>query len=71
LAVADAIFSNAQALALASVLGAGLAVCLVGFSEGALALMGAGPKTGQVHQLASEFLVIRWAPGRSPFKRQC
>ena len=50
-----------QALGLATVLGSVLAVVLVAFSDGALALMGAGPETGHVHELATEFLTIRWA----------
>lgn len=50
-----------QALGLATVLGGALAVALVAGSDGALALMGAGPETGRVHELATEFLVIRAA----------
>ncbi|PRW33758.1 MATE efflux family [Chlorella sorokiniana] len=48
-----------QALGLATVLGGVLAVVLVTCSDGALALMGAGPETGNVHELATEFLTIR------------
>ncbi|EFN56963.1 hypothetical protein CHLNCDRAFT_51240 [Chlorella variabilis] len=48
-----------QALGLAMVLGTVLAGCLVVFSEGALSLMGAGPEAGRVHELATEFLVVR------------
>ncbi|KAL4419186.1 hypothetical protein ABPG77_007776 [Micractinium sp. CCAP 211/92] len=50
-----------QALGLAIVLGGILTVALVTGSDGALALMGAGPETGRVHELATEFLVIRAA----------
>ena len=50
--------SPAQALGLASVLGGVLTVVLVVFSDGALALMGAGPETGHVHELATEFLLV-------------
>lgn len=50
-----------QALGLATVLGGALTVALVAFSDGALALMGAGPETGRVHELATQFLVIRAA----------
>ena len=50
-----------QALGLATVLGGTLAVALVAGSDGALALMGAGPETGRVPELATEFLVIRAA----------
>ncbi|KAL4425326.1 hypothetical protein ABPG75_009342 [Micractinium tetrahymenae] len=50
-----------QALGLATVLGGILAVALVAGSDGALALMGAGPETGRVHELATDFLVIRAA----------
>ena len=52
-----------QALGLATVLGTVLAGCLVVFSEGALSLMGAGPEAGRVHELATEFLVVRCAGG--------
>lgn len=51
-----------QALGLASVLGAALAGGLLLGADGALALMGAGPETGRVHELATEFLTIRRAP---------
>ncbi len=53
-------FNSSQALGLATVLGGVLAVVLVTCSDGALALMGAGPETGHVHELATEFLTIRW-----------
>jgi hypothetical protein len=53
-----------QALGLASVLGAALAGGLLHGADGALALMGAGPETGRVHELATEFLTIRQAPFR-------
>lgn len=56
-----------QALGLATVLGGVLAVLLVTCSDGALALMGAGPETGKVHEMASEFLTIRWGLGCSLF----
>ena len=49
-----------QALGLATVLGSVLAGVLISCSDGALALMGAGPETGHVHELAAEFLMIRW-----------
>ena len=55
-----AFLSPHQALGLATVLGGVLAACLVAFSDGALAAMGAGPETGSVHALATEFLTIRW-----------
>lgn len=48
-----------QALGLATVLGGVLAAVLVTCSDGALAMMGAGPETGNVHELATEFLTIR------------
>ena len=49
-----------QALVLAGALGCGLAAALVGGGEGVLSAMGAGPETGRVHELAAEFLTIRW-----------
>ena len=49
-----------QALALSGVLGGVLAGGLVVWAEPALALMGAGPETGSVHDLALQFLLIRW-----------
>lgn len=48
-----------QALALAGVLGLGLGVTLIGGSENLLTLMGAGPETGELHNLASDYLVFR------------
>lgn len=51
--------SALQALGLATVLGTALAAALLLWSDGALALMGAGPETGHVHELALEFLTIR------------
>ena len=48
-----------QAMALALVLGVALAGGLVAGAEPALALMGAPPSTGEMHDLAKEFLLIR------------
>lgn len=50
---------TSQALVLAGGLGVGLAAALIAGSDGALSLMGAGPETGSLHQLASDFLWIR------------
>ena len=50
-----------QAMALALVLGVALAGGLVAGAEPALALMGAPPSTGEMHDLAKEFLLIRCA----------
>jgi hypothetical protein len=55
-----------QALLLAALLGAALWGGLAVGAEGALALMGAGPEAGRMHDLAKDFLLIRWVPGALP-----
>lgn len=49
-----------QALTLATVLGTGLAGVLIVGAEPALTLMGAGVDTGEMHDLAKDFLIIRY-----------
>ena len=48
-----------QALLLASVLGCAVWGGLAAWADPALALMGAGPETGAMHQLAKDFLLVR------------
>ncbi|GAB4812989.1 hypothetical protein N2152v2_000035 [Parachlorella kessleri] len=50
-----------QALLLAGVLGMGLWGGLAVGAESALSLMGAGPETGAMHDMAKDFLIIRAA----------
>lgn len=52
-----------QALVFAAVLGTGVCGALLAGADGALALMGADAASGQLHDFAKEYLMVRCAEG--------
>ncbi len=59
-----------QAIVIASLLGVGVSAALLLGADNALALMGADPSSGDLHELAKQYLSVRCTVDRCNLRRR-